>query len=82
MAYTPATDTGSDGYTIVVQHITSGIIIEVTLAAIADGKPIPTRAVKDAVMQGALDKLAAIPGCSILAARRSINFTSDITPTP
>ena len=82
MAYTTPTDSGTDGYTIVIQHNTSGIILEVTLAGIADGKPNPTRAVKDNVLQGALDKLAAIPGTTILAARRSINYTSDITPTP
>ena len=81
MAYTPPTDSGSDGYSMVLKHNASGLLIEVTLAGVADGVPQPTRAIKDSVFQGAVDRLTAIPGTTLMSACRSINYGSDITPT-
>lgn len=82
MTYTPSVETTSDSYTLTFRHNASGILIEVIYAGVAPGFPAPTRAVKDNVMQATLDRLVALPGSTLVAAKRNINFISDITPTP
>lgn len=80
MSYTAPADSGNDSYSMTIKHNSSGIILEVKIVAY-DGTT-PSRATKDAVFQGAVDKLAGIAGTTILGAKRDISYVSDITPTP
>ena len=81
MAYTPPADSGTDGYEMVLRHNASGLLLEVKLAGVDDGFVQPTRAVKDGVFQGAVDRLTAIPGTTLIGARRVISYASNVTPT-
>lgn len=82
MAYTPAADSGSDEYAMVLRHNGSGILFEIKIAGVQAGSPPPTRATKDNVFQGALDRLIGLPGSTLVTARRTITYQSDVTPTP
>jgi hypothetical protein len=81
MGYSTSVETASDSYTLTFRHNASGILIEVILAGVAAGFPIPSRATKDNVFQATLDRLVALPGATLISAKRNINFVSDITPT-
>lgn len=82
MGYSTPVDTGTDQYICVMKHNNTGLIVEVKMDSVDPSFPAPTRAVKDAVFQGVVDKLSSISGATMIAARRSLNYGSDITPTP
>lgn len=80
MPYSTPVDTGSDEYVLVLRHNDSKILAELKLAGTEDGSN-PSRATKDAVFQAAVNKMATLTGTTLLAARRSMNYASDVTPS-
>lgn len=82
MPYGTPVEEGSDSYTLTFRHNASGILIEVIYAGVAAGFPAPSRATKDSVMQATLDRLVALPGATLISAKRNVNFAATMTATP
>lgn len=80
MPFGPETHTGFIAYETLLEHIPSGIRLDIRVSMRRADLTVPPEATRDTVFQAFLNKLAEIPNTTVLSSSKYGYFTASVTP--